>query len=160
MKKEGLLVGYSKRYTVSALAQVIICLDSSTVDLIKTLSTYLPCSAGEYCYPRQQNPCSTCRIMLNSLFIQLSPHPVLYIYCMSHNHSAVLRGTCSWMMLLFSCMTEARPPEILLLSSFLIPSEGGLAPWLSYKHHNRWLSAYLWKHGCIRIQSTLWTKGN
>lgn len=49
----------SKKGMVSTLAQVIICLDSRAVALIKTLSTYLGSSAGEFGYTGQQDPCLT-----------------------------------------------------------------------------------------------------
>lgn len=53
------------------------------VDFIKTLSTYLACSDGEYCYTGQQKPCSTCRRVCLTHFHSVSFSSVLRIHYVS-----------------------------------------------------------------------------
>lgn len=140
VSQEGMII---RSATVSALAQVIICLDSRGVALIKTLSTYLACSDGAYGYMRQQNPCSTRRRVRSARFSFsisfLCTTRSLYVSLeekKAHKHGALLHGMCFWMMLLFASRLNSwvgTPPELSFFFPSLIYIEGGLAPWLYIK---------------------------
>lgn len=102
---------------------MIICLDSRAVDLIKTLSTYLVCSDGEYCYTRQQNPCSAGRRVrlthFSFSFSFLSTTHSLYISLEKKNPANAVPGcmirASEWCCCSVPAWTaESGPPEILL----------------------------------------------
>lgn len=90
----------SKKDTVSTLAQVIICLDSRAVALIKTLSTYLGSSAGEFGYTGQQGPCLTrCPHFLIQVFFPL--HYTSFVYLLGKKYPPNTVPCSFWMILLF-----------------------------------------------------------
>lgn len=107
-------LSYSKKGMVSTLAQVIICLDSRAVALIKTLSTYLGSSAGEFGFTGQQDPCST-RFphFLIQVFFPL--HYTSFVYLLGKKYPPNTVPCSFWMMLLFS---QAEPQ----ISSFFLCS--------------------------------------
>jgi len=106
------------------------------VDLIKTLSTYLACSDGEYCYTGQQKPCSTCRRVRLAHFHSVSLSSVLRIHYASpweKRNPSPRQRPVAWYVLLndaaIQFQAESGPPKSPLFS-LLIYIEGGLAPWL------------------------------
>lgn len=117
-------LSYSKKGRVSTLAQAIICLDSRAVALIKTLSTYLGSSAGEFGYMGQQDPCST-RFPRFLIQVFFPLHYTSIVYLLGRKYPPNTVPCSSWMMLLFF---QAEPQ----ISFFLFPIyiEGGLTSWV------------------------------
>lgn len=100
------------------MAQAIICLDSRAVALIKTLSTYLGSSAGEFGYTGQQDPCLT-RFphFLIQVFFPL--HYTSFVYLLGKKISPKHRALND------AAVLPGRAPESLLFC-FPISIEGGL----------------------------------
>lgn len=139
-------LSYSKKGMVSTLAQVIICLDSRAVALIKTLSTYLGSSAGEFGYTGQQDPCLT-RFphFLIQVFFPL--HYTSFVYHLGKKISPKHRAL---FLLNDAAVLPGQAPDILLFF-FPIYIEGGLSPWVP-RATRRDDRADLGERGCIRAR--------
>lgn len=134
---------YSKEGMVSTLAQVIICLDSRAVALIKTLCTYLGSSAGEFGYTGQQDPCLT-RFphFLIQVFFPL--HYTSFVYLLGKKYPPNTVPCSFWMMLLFF----QAEPQISFFFSFQFTLR--VVSLLSTQsHQKRWLGADLGEQGAL-----------
>lgn len=125
------------------------------VDFIKTLSTYLACSDGEYCYTGQQKPCSTCRRVCLTHFHSVSFSSVLRIHYVSPWEKkqsipqavpCCMECAAEWCRYSVPGWVEVsqEPSFFLYWFTLRVVSLHGCA----YELQNRSLSSYLWKHGC------------